>query len=115
MTGPISSWESSPVQIKNNTWVFVLHKLSDLIHASREMKRNTYRLNMTQYSNDGWPEGSTVMNGDLSILEEEVEKAIGGLKRKKAPGSDNIPNELILEAKDILIKPLCLLFNRISY
>ena len=40
-------------------------------------------------------------------------KAINLLKKNKAPGLDNLTNELIIAGKQNLIKPLCKLFNLI--
>ena len=40
-------------------------------------------------------------------------KVINLLKKNKAPGLDNLTNELIITGKQSLIKPLCKLFNLI--
>lgn len=46
------------------------------------------------------------------VLPSEVEKAINELKKGKAPGGDKITNELIIEGKSALIKPIQTLFSR---
>ena len=50
---------------------------------------------------------------DYRIKEDKIMKAINLLKKNKAPGLDNITNELIIAGKQSLIKPLCKLFNLI--
>ena len=52
------------------------------------------------------------MNKDID--EKELEKAIKEIKSGKAPGPDCIINEIIKNAKELLLKPLCQAFNRIK-
>ena len=48
----------------------------------------------------------------FNITEEEVKKAIGHFKPNKSPGIDNITSTYALEIKDIIAKPLQILFNK---
>ena len=50
-------------------------------------------------------------NLDYIIKEEEVLKAIKGLKKNKSPGLDNIISEFIIYGKYDLVKSICKLFN----
>ena len=50
---------------------------------------------------------------NANITHEEVEAALKRLKRKKAAGIDGIKAEFILDAADLLITPLVLMFNQI--
>ena len=50
-------------------------------------------------------------NLDYIIKEEEVLKAIKGLKKNKSPGLDNIISEFIIYGKYDLVKSICELFN----
>ena len=43
---------------------------------------------------------------DYRIKEDEITKAINLLKKNKAPGLDNLTNQLIITGKQSLIKPL---------
>ncbi|EDO38820.1 predicted protein, partial [Nematostella vectensis] len=43
----------------------------------------------------------------------EIESAVNQIKNNKSPGSDNILNEVLKLNKDILLNPLCVLFNKI--
>lgn len=47
-----------------------------------------------------------------SILEDEVTKALNKLKKGKAPGPDDITNDVLILGKNCLAKPLMQLFNR---
>jgi len=46
------------------------------------------------------------------ITEEEIVKAIDEFKPNKSPGIDNITSTYALETKEILAKPLRLLFSK---
>src|SRR5437867_2173104 len=48
----------------------------------------------------------------LVITESMVVKTIGSFKEHKSPGTDGITSTYAIKTKDILVKPLCLLFNR---
>ena len=48
-----------------------------------------------------------------AIKREEVSTAIISLKKNKSPGLDNILNEFLIAGKDILLDPLCNLFNTV--
>ena len=50
---------------------------------------------------------------DSHIYEDEIRKASKHLNRNKAPGIDNVINESSIENMDILIEPVCKLFNDI--
>ena len=50
---------------------------------------------------------------DYRIKEDEIMKAINLLKKNKAPGLDNLTNELIIAGKQSLVKLLRKLFNLI--
>ncbi|KAI5722002.1 hypothetical protein M8J76_002173 [Diaphorina citri] len=54
-------------------------------------------------------------NDNFSIMEAEVEKAIGEIKKEKAAGDDGITNELIIYGKESIIPKLTKIFNRILY
>ena len=43
---------------------------------------------------------------DYRIKEDEIMKAINLLKKNKAPGLDNLTNDLIIAGKQSLVKPL---------
>ena len=45
------------------------------------------------------------------ISEEEVSKAINALKRNKSPGPDNLVSEFIISGRDLLLSPICNIFN----
>lgn len=55
----------------------------------------------------------TDFNENFRIMEAEVEKAIGEMKKGKATGDDGIPNELIIYGKESIITKLTDIFNRI--
>lgn len=57
----------------------------------------------------------TDFNENFRIMEAEVEKAIGEMKKGKATGDDGIPNELIIYGKESIITKLTDIFNRILY
>jgi ribonuclease HI/endonuclease/exonuclease/phosphatase family metal-dependent hydrolase len=48
-----------------------------------------------------------------NITKEELEHAITMLKRSKAAGIDNIPNEILMHGGDSMLKSLLILFNMI--
>ena len=50
---------------------------------------------------------------NYNILQDEVKTAIKELKPNKASGIDQISNDMIKSTEDILILPLCTLFNQI--
>ena len=43
---------------------------------------------------------------------QETRKAIKEIKSKKAPGPDNITNDMLKQAQDIIVEPLTSSFNR---
>ena len=50
---------------------------------------------------------------DVRISESEILTSIENLKRGKPPGTDLVLNEMLKTGKDVLTKPLCILFNNI--
>jgi hypothetical protein len=48
---------------------------------------------------------------DICITEKLVIEKINGLKKDSAPGPDNIHPRLLKELKDILCKPLVIIFR----
>ena len=50
---------------------------------------------------------------DVRISESEIHTSIKNLKRGKSPGTDLVLNEMLKTGKDVLTKPLCILFNNI--
>ena len=50
---------------------------------------------------------------DNEILESEVEAALKEMKSGKAPGNDKVSAELLIACKDISVKKLCILTNKI--
>ncbi|BFY99356.1 hypothetical protein BsWGS_02396 [Bradybaena similaris] len=53
--------------------------------------------------------GDTEFEQEPDILEDEVKWAIKNLTKNKSPGVDEIPNELIKEAGEEIIKPIRIL------
>jgi len=49
---------------------------------------------------------------NITITVEEVSKSLGELKKNKSPGNDEINSTYILGIKDIIAKPLQLIFNK---
>ncbi|XP_039282913.1 craniofacial development protein 2-like [Nilaparvata lugens] len=47
------------------------------------------------------------------ILEQEIKQAIKQLKKNKAPGDDDITNEVIISGLDVLMSTIKLLFSKI--
>ena len=47
------------------------------------------------------------------MTEENVRKAIETIKLKNCEGSDRIPQRLLVDGINVLIKPLTVLFNKI--
>ena len=76
-------------------------------------KKPTYSLKTTEV--DPKPkemnEANKVFNNEISL--EEIQKAIKSLKRNKAPGKDNVTNEMIKCSNSFLIHKLYTLFNEI--
>lgn len=50
---------------------------------------------------------------DAKISGKEVRKAILKLKRNKSPGFDLLQSTLFIDTADLLVEPLCKLFNYI--
>ena len=50
---------------------------------------------------------------EMKILESEVEIAIKEMKSGKPPGNDKITTELLVACKELSIKKLCILANKI--
>ncbi|KAL0111284.1 hypothetical protein PUN28_012887 [Cardiocondyla obscurior] len=50
---------------------------------------------------------------DPTVTEEEITRAIKGIKANKAPGPDNVPGKIITLAADILLPRLCRVFTRL--
>lgn len=50
---------------------------------------------------------------DFPITDQEVDEVISVLKKRKAPGPDNIPNEFLITGKNALKGHLQALFNKI--
>src|SRR6267154_3738410 len=48
----------------------------------------------------------------MNISDEDVKKAISAFKVNKSPGIDNITSTYAIKMKDIVAKPLRLLFNK---
>ena len=69
------------------------------------------------YSNGGTSNHSSIYpvfnELDFAIKREEISTAIRSLKKNKSPGLDNILNEFLIAGKDILLDPLCNLFNTV--
>ena len=69
------------------------------------------------YSNGGTSNHSSIYPAfnelDFAIKREEVSTAIRSLKKNKSPGLDNILNEFLIAGKDIVLDPLCNMFNTV--
>ena len=50
---------------------------------------------------------------DRFITEKEIKEHISKMKNRKAPGNDLITSEMLKAAGNIILKPLCILFNEI--
>ena len=62
---------------------------------------------------DGAFTGTSNPQTDLAITPAEVEAALDKLKRHKAAGIDGTLLDFLKDGKDILVQPLCCLFNKI--
>ena len=67
-------------------------------------------VNHLQCNNELFDNNDTI-NKDITLV--EVEKAIDSLDRKKAPGIDGITNDILKNAKLVIVPMLCSLFNKI--
>ncbi|MES9879357.1 MAG: reverse transcriptase family protein [Sedimenticola sp.] len=50
---------------------------------------------------------------ETDVTPDEIQNVIKNLKRRKAPGNDNIQNEHVINAGDAIIEALVILFNKI--
>ena len=88
---------------KFNTYLLNIgYSLPEQIHATRSS--DEYLNNRT----------NTVINF-TEVNEECIDSIIKNMKLKYSTGYDNISNKLIKSAKDVLIKPLTLLINRVNF
>ena len=71
--------------------------------------------NLSNQSNYN-PEQVSFQESDEFLLysREEIGRAIDGLKRSRAQGFDEIPGVVLKDLRDLLLDPLCWLFNSIS-
>ena len=51
-------------------------------------------------------------SNNIEITEGMVDKTVGSFKEHKSPGIDGITSTYGIKSKDILLKPLSLLFNK---
>lgn len=89
-----------------------LSNRSKIIHAATSFLKNLYsHEHTTRGPSDS--QRDTLKKDTLDFLPEEVNLSIKSLKTNKAPGDDNISNEIIIYSKKHLILPLVKLFNLI--
>ena len=75
-----------------------------------EIKKNHFRNQMNKFRKPKENEADPV---DYLITDEEFDTAICKLKTNKAPGIDNILNEVLKVGKNLIKRHLITLFNRI--
>ncbi|KAI5737636.1 hypothetical protein M8J76_015259 [Diaphorina citri] len=62
---------------------------------------------------EGYTLEEPINKDEICVLNDEVEAIIKELKKKKAPGIDNITNELIIAGKDELVELIAFLFTEV--
>lgn len=99
-----------PVMTYNNTEIM---NGNDIVEAFADNFKKVF--NKDQNTDiDHLSDLKVVNNSVLNIpkvLESDIEDAIKKLKPKAAPGPDNIPAYVIKGCSEVLVRPLCYLFN----
>ena len=84
------------------------------LNSSPEFRKSSFEINVEMVSKNYKQFAQKVIGVlDSEISLKEVKNEIQKLKSNKAPGNDSIANEMIKASLNVILPPLCNLFNTI--